>query len=59
LTCNLLIEADRNMGSNTANGDIKPFVKVDPSGRWCELLGLGPMKKGYMAFDQEDGLVVN
>ncbi|KAL3503585.1 hypothetical protein ACH5RR_038034 [Cinchona calisaya] len=49
------------MGSGAANGEMEPFVEVDPSGRYGrynELLGSGSVKKVYRAFDQEEGIEV-
>ncbi|KAI3941622.1 hypothetical protein MKX01_018212 [Papaver californicum] len=41
--------------------DSEPFVELDPTGRYgryCDLLGVGAVKKVYRAFDQEEGIEV-
>ncbi|KAI3982875.1 hypothetical protein MKX01_010358 [Papaver californicum] len=41
--------------------DSEPFVELDPTGRYgryCDLLGVGAVKRVYRAFDQEEGIEV-
>ncbi|KAG9443598.1 hypothetical protein H6P81_014938 [Aristolochia fimbriata] len=47
--------------ADASDKDGEPFVEVDPTGRYgryCDLLGVGAVKKVYRGFDQEEGIEV-